>query len=150
MGVHHSRYSRQGGSTLTLAGSTAGCGKPHVRWCGSPVRRNPDGRSRSLAPRFIARTGWPAPPPASRSDCLKLPSFSPSGTSCLSETKDPRHECRGYRSSAPFGSGRGYRSSAPFGSGRGYRSFAPFGSTITLPDSLVLSLALLDRVTHLV
>ena len=33
---------------LTTAGSTAGCGKPHVRWCGRLTGRNPRGPIRSL------------------------------------------------------------------------------------------------------
>ena len=49
------RLSRSIGSCkpVRLPGSTAGCGKPHVRWCGRVAGRNPrhSTRSRLAAPR---------------------------------------------------------------------------------------------------
>jgi hypothetical protein len=42
--------------------STAGCGKPHVRWCGSPGGRNPARATRSLLGRRQGRDGLASVP----------------------------------------------------------------------------------------
>ena len=38
----------RGSPQVTIACSTAGCGKPHVRWCGRATGRNPRSPIRSL------------------------------------------------------------------------------------------------------
>src|SRR5207245_11517946 len=45
----------------TLDGPTAGCGKPHVRWCGRVPGRNPRHPTRSAPSRHRAVLGLRAP-----------------------------------------------------------------------------------------
>src|ERR1017187_8383173 len=57
------RLSRSIGSCkpVRLPGSTAGCGKPHVRWCGRVAGRNPRHSTRSRLPNRSTERGTEPP-----------------------------------------------------------------------------------------